>query len=127
MTVDAARRTRRRVPKVSPGPEPLFVPPSTMAIGELDQTIFECPSCSRPLALGARRCPGCGTRLIAGVTLGKASSFVAVGLAIGLLAGTGGGIVFGFSHAPVPAPAAAVGGPGSTAAVSSPAGPEPTA
>jgi len=127
MTVDAARRTRRRAPKVSPALEPLFVPPATIAIGEIDQTIFECPSCSRPLALGARRCPGCRTRLIAGVTLGKASSFVAAGLAVGLLAGMGGGIVFGFSHAPVPAPAAAVGGPGGTPTGSNPAGAGPTA
>jgi hypothetical protein len=122
MTVDAARRTRRRAPKVSPAPEPMFVPPSTIAIGEIDQTIFECPSCSRPLALGARRCPGCRTRLIAGVTLRKASSFVAAGLAVGLLAGMGGGIVFGFSHAPASAPAAAVGAPGGTTATSNPAG-----
>ena len=118
MTVDAARRTRRRAPVVSPAPEPMIAPPSTIVIGEIDQTIFECPSCSRPLALGARRCPGCGTRLIAGVVLGKASSFIAIGLAVGLLAGMGGGIVFGLGHAPVPAHAAAAGGPGGTPSAS---------
>jgi hypothetical protein len=105
MTVDAARRTRRRAPATHTAPEPRIAPPTSLAIGELDQTIFECPSCSRPLALGARRCPGCRTRLVAGVTLGKASGFVAVGLAVGMLAGAGGGLVFGFSHGAVaPAP-----------------------
>jgi len=123
MTVDAARRTRRRAPKASTAPEPMYAPPSTIAIGEIGQTIFECPSCSRPLALGARRCPGCGTRLIGGVTLVKASGFAAVGLAVGLLMGAGGGIVFGLSHATVPAPVVAVGGSGGTSAGgSTPAG-----
>jgi hypothetical protein len=83
----------------------MIAAPASIAIGEIDQTIFECPSCSRPLALGARRCPGCGTRLVGGVTLGKASGFVAVGLAVGLLTGFGGAVVLGLSHAPV-APAA---------------------
>jgi hypothetical protein len=85
------------------------VPPTpTIAIGEIDQTIFDCPSCSRPLALGANRCPGCGTRLLRGVTLGKASGFIAVGLAVGLAVGVGGGAVFGLSQAVsrlVPSPA----------------------
>lgn len=103
MTVDAARRTRRRAPAVNAPPPEMIAPPTSLAIGELDQTIFECPSCSRPLALGARRCPGCRTRLVAGVTLGKASGFVAVGLAVGMLAGAGGGLVFGFSHGSVAA------------------------
>jgi hypothetical protein len=91
----------------------MIAPPASISIGEIDQTIFECPSCSRPLALGARRCPGCGTRLVRGVTLGKASGFVAVGLALGLLSGFGGAVVLGLSHAPV-APAAV--GPKATGA-----------
>ena len=93
MTVDAARRTRRRASAKSATPEPTIAPPASIAIGEFDQTIFECPSCARPLALGARRCPGCGTRLLAGVTLGKASGFMAAGLAAGLLLGAGGGFL----------------------------------
>ena len=101
MTVDAARRPRRRTPAAKADPEPMLVPPASIAIGEIDQTIFECPSCSRPLALGARRCPGCGTHLVRGVTLSKASGFVAVGLAVGLLTGFGGAVVLGLSHAPV--------------------------
>lgn len=73
--------------------------PASFAIGEIDQTIFECPACSRPLALGTRRCPGCGTRLIRGVTLAKASGFVALGLVVGVLAGSAGGLVLGLSQA----------------------------
>ena len=110
MTVDAARRSRRRTPSAKVAPEPMIAPPASIVIGEIEQTIFECPSCSRPLALGARRCPGCGTHLVGGVTLGKASTFVAVGLAVGLLSGFGGAVVLGLSHAPV-APAAAGGLP----------------
>jgi hypothetical protein len=110
MTVDAARRPRRRTTSAKADPEPTIAPPASIVIGELEQTIFECPSCSRPLALGARRCPGCGTHLIRGVTITKASGFVAVGLAVGLLSGFGGAVVLGLSHAPV-APAAAGGLP----------------
>jgi hypothetical protein len=110
MTVDAARRPRRRTPSAKAGPDPMIAAPASIVIGELEQTIFECPSCSRPLALGARRCPGCRTRLIGGVTLGKASIFAAVGLAVGLLSGVGGAFLLGLSHAPV-APAAAGGLP----------------
>ncbi len=127
MTVDAARRPRRRASAASAAHQPTIAPPTSIAIGEIDQTIFECPSCSRPLALGARRCPGCGTRLLAGVTLGKASSFVAIGLAVGLLAGTGGGIVFGLSHAPARAPAAVANDPGGPATGSNGAAAGPTA
>ena len=96
MTVDVARRPRRRAaPKAATPEPPVSSAPSSLAIGEIDQTIFECPSCSRPLALGAHRCPGCRTRLVRGVTLGKASGFVAVGLAVGLLVGGGAGVAFG--------------------------------
>ena len=76
----------RRLP-VAPG--------SSLSIGEIDQTVFDCPSCARPLALGTHRCPGCGTHLVRGVTLSKASVFVAAGLAIGLLVGGGAGFLFG--------------------------------
>jgi len=82
-------------------------PSAAFAIGEIDQTIFDCPKCSRPLALGARRCPGCGTRLLRGVTLGKASVFVALGLVVGVLAGSAGGLALGLSHAAVTPPAQA--------------------
>lgn len=85
MTVHVARR---RTPRVRPAnDEP--APPSTLAIGEIDQTVFSCPVCERPLALGAGRCSGCQTRLVRGVQLGKAASFVAVGLLVGALSGGG--------------------------------------
>ncbi len=96
----------------------------SMAIGEIDQTIFECPSCSRPLALGVRRCPGCRARLVRGVTLGKASGFAAMGLAVGLLVGVGGSAAFGLTragnHGSSAAPAASSGPLSSVAAGSSP-------
>ena len=114
MTVDAARRTRRRGPKAGAAPDPTLdpiAPTPSIAIGEIDQTVFDCPSCSRPLALGARRCPGCGTRLLNGVSLGKVSGFVAAGLAIGLLIGAGGGLAFGLTHPIAGEPAAAAAAP----------------
>jgi hypothetical protein len=58
-------------------------------VGEPDDEIFDCPACRRPLSVGSPRCPGCGTRLIAGVQAGRALSFVAVGLIIGLVIGGG--------------------------------------
>jgi len=41
------------------------------------------------LGAGVARCPGCGTRLLAGVQLNRAVSFIAVGLAVGALVGGG--------------------------------------
>ncbi len=57
----------------------------SLAIGEIDQTVFACPACARPLPLGARHCPGCGTRLILGVQAQRASLFAGVGLAAGIV------------------------------------------
>jgi len=136
MTVNAARRTRRRA--AAPTAEPLIgAPNDTLAIGEFEQTVFDCPKCARPLAMGARRCPGCGTRLLIGVPLSKASLFVIAGLAVGLLIGGPGGIAWGLSRATsaAPAPVAVIpstapitgstGGPGSGTAAS--AAPLPSA
>ncbi|HEX5825607.1 MAG TPA: hypothetical protein VFY18_14205 [Candidatus Limnocylindrales bacterium] len=85
MTVNAARRTRRRtsVPK----PEPIVAPTESLAIGEINQTVFDCPKCARPLAIGVSRCPGCGTRLVLGIPLAKVSIFVSGGVAIGIAVG----------------------------------------
>jgi hypothetical protein len=102
MTVNTARRARRRA--AAPTVEPLIgAPPETLAIGEIDQTVFDCPKCSRPLAMGARRCPGCGTRLLIGVPISKASVFVIAGLAFGLLAGGAGGTAWALSRTTTPA------------------------
>jgi hypothetical protein len=138
MTVNVAKRTRRRAPATSaapshelndepaiePSPVPPFrpalvpspppspppfiprmVPGDSLTIGEINQTVFDCPRCSRPLALGARRCPGCSARLVNGVILSKASTFVAAGLAIGLLAGGGAGFLLGLGQSAAGAPA----------------------
>ena len=58
-------------------------------IGATDSNIFLCPRCTRPLAVGVSRCPGCRTRLVAGVPLLKASGFIGMGLAVGITLGVG--------------------------------------
>ncbi len=108
MTVNAVRRSRRRT--APPTQESVAGgAPESLAIGELDQTVFDCPKCSRPLAVGTRRCPGCRTRLIIGVPMSKASLLASGGLAFGLLLGGLGGTVFGLTHA-LPADAAPIAG-----------------
>jgi hypothetical protein len=104
---------------------PLSAVSGPMAIGEIEQTLFDCPKCARPLALGARRCPGCGSRLVNGVALGKASMFVAVGLLVGLLTGGGGGLAIGLARAGGAAPAA--NGPAASGAPSTAPSTAPTA
>jgi hypothetical protein len=59
------------------------------AIGETDANIFNCPRCSRPLAVGISRCAACGLRMVAGTPLVRVSGFVAAGLVLGLLVGGG--------------------------------------
>jgi len=121
MTVNAARRPRRRA--AAPPPEPIVVPAESIAIGEIDQTVFDCPTCARPLAMGTRRCPGCGTHLIIGVPMSKASVIATGGLVLGLLLGWATGVVFGLVSRPMvvaPAPVvvpsvAPVGGGGTLA------------
>ncbi|MEA2520085.1 MAG: hypothetical protein QOF49_2165 [Chloroflexota bacterium] len=136
MTVNVARRSRRPTSataaavEADSGPMGGFAPPFTprlvpgesFTIGEINQTVFDCPSCSRPLALGARRCPGCSAWLVNGVRLSKASAFVAAGLAVGLLAGTGGGFLFGRNQLPTLA-AAAVLTPVASSDLAAPVGP----
>ena len=64
-----------------------------LPIGEADANIFDCPACRRPLGVGSRRCPGCGTRLLSGARATTVLSFGVGGLLIGLL--VGGGVAFG--------------------------------
>ena len=100
-----------------------------MAIGELDQTLFDCPSCRRPLALGTRRCPGCGIRLIRSIPLTKAVTFVVVGVLVGTIVGVGSSLVataLGGGAAVVPI-AAASQGPGASASASVGTGRSPAA
>jgi hypothetical protein len=96
MAVNAARRARRQ--SAASTPEAIGGPVEKLAIGEIDQTVFDCPTCSRPLALGVHRCPGCGTRLAMGVPLSKVSVFVLVGLMVGFLAGGGAGLLVGLTR-----------------------------
>ncbi len=58
------------------------------AIGEDDSHIFNCPSCARPLAEGTSKCPGCGVRLIMGVMLKRAGAILALGIVVGVFAGS---------------------------------------
>jgi hypothetical protein len=77
MTLNVLRRGSARRPSREAAPEPL-------PIGDEDSNIFNCPACARPLATGARRCPGCRTRLLLGVQLTRAAAFVGLGTAIGV-------------------------------------------
>lgn len=120
MTVEVAPRRSR---KGKTTPEPL-------AIGEINQTVFTCPQCTRPLMLGARRCPGCGTRLIIGVQASRAGIFLAVGTFGGLiLAGVLWMTATMFGTGAPGTQAGGVAGPGasSSTAVSSSASPGPGA
>jgi len=78
-TQKVGRATRRRaVPKTD-----------ALPIGEADANIFACPGCTRPLGTGTARCPGCGTRLVAGVKASRAIAFVGIGVTIGILVSGG--------------------------------------
>jgi hypothetical protein len=83
MTVNVAGRRGRASRKTETAAEP------PIAIGEIEQTVFLCPGCSRPLAFGVRRCPGCGTHLVMRVELKRASAFVVMGLLAGFAVGGG--------------------------------------
>ena len=111
MTVNAARRNRRRTP------EPQTIAPTeSLAIGEINQTVFDCPACARPLAVGARRCPGCGTRLLLGIQAGKASVLAGLGLVVGIALGGAFGYGVGLGRTGAASAAAKAG-----SALSSPA------
>jgi hypothetical protein len=59
----------------------------SLPIGDVDTSITSCPKCSRPLATGSRRCPGCGARLLLGVQVARAAVFMLVGIAGGVMTG----------------------------------------
>lgn len=80
MTIEATRRRSTRAARREEREE--------LAIGESDANIINCPACSRPLDTGSSRCPGCGTRLIAGVVATKALTFLGGGALAGLLIGS---------------------------------------
>jgi hypothetical protein len=106
VTANVARRSRRRTP--APPPEVVApTPTESLAIGEINQTVFECPKCARPLAIGVRRCPRCGTHLVLGVPLAKVSAFISLGLILGIAVGVT--ISFGLNIARAATVAPAVG------------------
>jgi hypothetical protein len=80
MSVNVAKRRTRSQPRLESGI-------SALPIGEINQTVFACPACARPLVMGTGHCPGCGTRLLIGVEAKKASIFIIIGLVIGALFG----------------------------------------
>ena len=95
MTVHVARRRSKGQAAMSGG-ESLSMP-----IGEIDQTLFGCPSCGRPLAIGVRKCPGCSARLVMGIQLSRATTFVMIGLVLGVA--FGGGLAAALSAMRLPA------------------------
>lgn len=99
MTANVAPRPRRARARKT---EPAIV--DTLPIGEIDQTVFSCPACARPLAMGAKRCPGCGTRLLIGVQASKVAVFAATGASLGLLIGIAGAALLSAVAAPAVSP-----------------------
>jgi hypothetical protein len=80
MTIEAARRRSTRAGRRGE--------PEDLPIGEVDANIFNCPACARPLGIGTSRCPGCSTRLVAGVRASRAAGFIAVGALAGVIVGS---------------------------------------
>jgi hypothetical protein len=72
-----------------------------LAIGAVDRDVFACPNCMRPLRVGTSRCFGCDARLVLGIASQKAALLLAIGTALGLLAGVVGGLAFATITAPV--------------------------
>lgn len=129
MTVNVVRRRRPRSRLADPAATAAALP-----IGEIDQTIFACPRCARPLAVGSHRCPGCGTRLVMGVQLRRASVFIVAGLAVGLVVGGGGAAAAFALNGPASGPGNVPGVPpsnggsgGATTGSPSPSAAAPTA
>ena len=83
---------------------------TSLPIGEVDANIFACPACSRPLGNGTSRCPGCATRLIAGVKASRAGLFVGIGVFSGMIV-SGAFMGIGSLVAPRPAAVAVVPAP----------------
>lgn len=98
MTIDTAsgRTGTRKAPARRTKPRPAIVL-EPLVIGESDRNIFNCPVCSRPLAVGATRCPGCRTRLILSTPAKRVTIFMLVGVVVGLVLSWG--ISAGFAAA----------------------------
>ncbi len=68
-------------------PAALAQPAHDLMIGGVADRTIACPSCARPLAYGQGRCPGCGSRLVAGVLVRTALLLILVGGIVGMVAG----------------------------------------
>jgi hypothetical protein len=113
MTVNLLQRKKR-------GSEtPDSTPTKTsFAIGEMEARVSYCPSCGSPVSEGTWRCPGCGAKLLLGVTVKRGSVILAVGLVVGVLSGgivTASVISISVRDKPADAPVAATPGPVVTA------------
>ena len=86
MTLQILRGKAGRATKAAASAPPTAAS-EPMVIGEDDSEIFTCPTCSRPLATGVSRCPGCGTHLVMGMPLKRAVARGGVGLVIALAIG----------------------------------------
>jgi hypothetical protein len=61
--------------------------PMLIGLSTRDRDAINCPVCGRRIGPSVTRCPGCTTRLLLGVHLKRASVFVGIGIAAGLLIG----------------------------------------
>ena len=109
MTINGALRKLGRPTRSPKAAKPL----EPLAVGEVQQRTFNCPTCARPLAIGAPICLGCGTRLLFGVKARIAGGFVLVGLVVGVL--LGGGLAYLGSQGSGPGPGPGVADLGPTA------------
>jgi hypothetical protein len=82
MTVNLLHRKKRGIAT----PDSKRTKPS-LAIGEMESHVSYCPSCGTPVSDGTWRCPGCGGKLLLGVTFKRGSALLAVGFALGILSG----------------------------------------
>ncbi len=117
----AASRRRSRGPIDELPAEPL-------PIGDPDMVVIGCPVCGRPIVAGSGRCSGCGTRFIIGVPMRRASTFIALGVVLGMLLGAG--VASAFQPARTTGGGSGSNGAGTLPAESgatSTAGPSPTA
>lgn len=126
MAISPARRHRRDLPADQLAAEP-ELPAEPLPIGLPDVAITGCPVCSRPIAVGTARCPGCGTRLIIGVPARRASALVAVGLVVGVVLGSGVTAAFAARVAPPPGRALSASPANLAQAATSSAGGRPSA
>ncbi|HEU0243688.1 MAG TPA: zinc ribbon domain-containing protein [Candidatus Limnocylindrales bacterium] len=103
MAFDALRSTLRRTPNTPDAPalqasaglstaaygsaadqySPVFADP--VAGGGTDTQAFNCPACGRTLTRGARRCEGCGQRLILDVPMRRAAALSSGGAVAGIV------------------------------------------